>query len=205
VGRGLCEGRVRDSPIRGVGNRRGRDSEFRDSRTISSPKSSLALGLCEICRLSKCLRSSEYTLIPDMKGKILIADDDPEILAALSAALNSEGYDVITATNGREACRYFAERQVDLAILDLKMPVRDGWTAFERLTTTNPLVPIIIITARPDQYPLAVAAGVAAFMEKPLDLPLLMRAMDELLIEPVEQRLSRLAGRRPIARYLSTD
>jgi two-component system, OmpR family, alkaline phosphatase synthesis response regulator PhoP len=140
-----------------------------------------------------------------MKGKILIADDDPEILAALSAALASEGYQVITATNGREACKYFAERQVDLAVLDLKMPVRDGWVAFERLTTTNPLVPIIIITARPDQYPLAVAAGVAAFMEKPLDLPLLMRAMDELLIEPVEQRLSRLAGRRPIARYLSTD
>lgn len=140
-----------------------------------------------------------------MKGKILLADDDPEILAALSAALKSEDYEVITANNGREACEYFMKQHVDLALLDLKMPLRDGWAAFERLTTTNPLVPIIIITARPDQYPLAVAAGVAAFMEKPLDLPLLMRAIDELLVEPVEQRLSRLAGRRPMARYLSSD
>jgi CheY-like chemotaxis protein len=141
----------------------------------------------------------------NMKGKILLADDDPEIVAALSAALSSEGYEVITATNGREACKYFAIHHADLALLDLKMPVRDGWAAFERLTTTNPLVPIIIITARPDQYPLAVAAGVAAFMEKPLDLPLLLRAIDEFLVEPIEQRLSRLTGRRPIARYLSTE
>jgi CheY-like chemotaxis protein len=141
----------------------------------------------------------------DMKGKILLADDDPEILAALSAALRSEGYEVITANNGREACKHFSGQQVDLALLDLKMPVQDGWAAFERLTTANPLLPIIIITARPDQYPLAVAAGVAAFMEKPLDLPLLLRAIDELLVEPLEQRLSRLTGRRPIARYLSTD
>jgi CheY-like chemotaxis protein len=140
-----------------------------------------------------------------MKGNILLADDDPEILASLSAALSSEGYEVITANNGREACNHFAKHQVDLALLDLKMPVRDGWAAFERLTNTNPLVPIIIITARPDQYPLAVAAGVAAFMEKPLDLPLLMRAIDELVVEPVEKRLSRLAGRRPIARYLTPD
>jgi CheY-like chemotaxis protein len=140
-----------------------------------------------------------------MKAKILLADDDPEILAALSAALKSEGYEVIAANNGREACEYFMRHQVDLVLLDLKMPGRDGWAVFERLTTANPLVPIIMITARPDQYPLAVAAGVAAFMEKPLDLPLLMGAIDELLVEPLEHRLSRLAGRRPIARYLSTD
>jgi CheY-like chemotaxis protein len=140
-----------------------------------------------------------------MKGTIILADDDPEILAALSAALRSEDYEVIPANNGREACESFMRQQVDLVLLDLRMPVRDGWAAFERLTTTNPLVPIIIITARPDQYPLAVAAGVAAFMEKPLDLPLLVRAIDELLVEPLEQRLSRLAGRRPISRYLSKD
>lgn len=88
-----------------------------------------------------------------MKGKILLADDDPEILAALSAVLSSEGYEVITAKNGREACEHFREEHVDLAVLDLKMPVRAGWDALERLTTTHPLLQINIITARPDQYP----------------------------------------------------
>jgi CheY-like chemotaxis protein len=88
-----------------------------------------------------------------MKGKILLADDDPEILAGLDSALSSEGCEVVTATNGRETCKCFAEAQVHLAVLDLKMPVRDGWDAFERLTTINPLLLIIIITARPDSVP----------------------------------------------------
>jgi hypothetical protein len=57
----------------------------------------------------------------------------------------------------------------------------------------------------PDQYPFALAAGVAALMEKPLDLPLLLQTIDELLVEPMEARLSRLTGRRPITRYLRAE
>jgi CheY-like chemotaxis protein len=138
-----------------------------------------------------------------MKGKILLADDDPEILVSLSAALNSEGYEVITAANGREACQRFREEHVDLILLDLKMPVRNGWDSFERVTSINPLVQVIVITALPDQYPVAAAAGVAALIEKPLDLPLLTRTIDELRAEPIESRLSRLAGREPVARYFA--
>ena len=85
------------------------------------------------------------------------------------------------------------------------MPVKGGWEAFERLTTIHPLLQVIVITARPDQYPLAAAAGVAALMEKPLDLPLLLRTIDDLLCEPVERRLSRLTGQQPITRYLCID
>jgi CheY-like chemotaxis protein len=139
-----------------------------------------------------------------MKAKILLADDDQEVLAALSAALASEGYNVIVAKNGREAIELFRTGHFDIALLDLSMPVKDGWEAFERLTTIHPLLQVIVITARPDQYPLAVAAGVAALMEKPLDLPLLLQTIDEFLVEPVETRLSRLTGRRPITRYLHT-
>ena len=142
----------------------------------------------------------------DMKRKILLIDDYAEIPAALSAALSSEGYDVITAKNEREACERLREEHVDLAVLDLKMPVRDGWDVFERLKATHPLLQIIVITAaRSNQYPPAIAAGAAAFMEKPLDLPLLLRTIDDLLVEPVEVRLSRLTARRPIARYLRTE
>jgi len=137
-----------------------------------------------------------------MKAQILLADDDEEVLAALSAALASEDYEVILARNGREAIAYFREGHVDIALLDLNMPLKGGWEAFERLTTIHPLLQVIVITARPDQYPLAVAAGVAALMEKPLDLPLLMQTIDELLCEPVERRLSRLTSKQPITRYL---
>jgi CheY-like chemotaxis protein len=140
-----------------------------------------------------------------MKAKILLADDDADVLAALSAALASEGYEVIVARNGREAIECFREAQVDIALLDLSMPVKGGWEAFERLTTIHPLLQVIVITARPDQYALAAAAGVAALMEKPLDLPLLIRTIDELLCEPVEERLSRFTCKRPVTRYLVSE
>jgi CheY-like chemotaxis protein len=140
-----------------------------------------------------------------MKAKILLADDDQEVLAALSAALASEGYGVTVAKNGREAIEHFREGHIDIALLDLSMPIKGGWEAFERLTTIHPLLQVIMITARPDQYPLALAARVAALMEKPLDLRLLIQTMDELLLESVEMRLSRLTGSRPITRYLRTD
>lgn len=139
------------------------------------------------------------------KDVILLADDDEEVLAALHDVLRSEGYEVIVARNGREAIAHFYEGHVDIALLDLNMPVKGGWETFERLTTIHPLLPIIVITARPDQYPLAVAAGVGALMEKPLDLGLLLQAIQDLLSEPMEQRLSRLTGKRPITRYLQTE
>jgi len=115
-----------------------------------------------------------------VKAKILLADDDEEVLAALSAMLASEDYDVVVAKNGREAIEHFQEGRFDIALLDLNMPVKGGWEAFERLTGIHPLLQVIVITARPDQYPLAAAAGVAALMEKPLDLPLLLRTIDEI-------------------------
>jgi CheY-like chemotaxis protein len=140
-----------------------------------------------------------------MNMKILLADDDEEVLAALNNVLRSEGHEVIVAANGREAIERFGKGHFDIALLDLNMPVKGGWDTFERLTTIHPLLPIIVITARPDQYPLAVAAGVGALMEKPLDLPLLLRAIEDLLGEPVEARLSRLSGKPPLTRYLRAD
>ena len=151
----------------------------------------------------KCLTYRMVKMLKDVK--ILLADDDEEVLAALNDVLRSEGYEVIMAKNGRAAIEYFHEGHIDIALLDLNMPIKGGWETFERLTTIHPLLPIIVITARPEQYPLAVAAGVGALMEKPLDLPLLLHTMEELLNEPIEQRLSRLTGKRPITRYLQTQ
>jgi CheY-like chemotaxis protein len=140
-----------------------------------------------------------------MKAKMLLVDDDAEVLAALSAAFASEDYEVVVAKNGREAIERFRKGHFDIALLDLNMPVKDGWEAFERLTTSHPLLQVIVITARPDQYPLAAAAGVAALMEKPLDLPRLLKTIDYLLCEPLEHRLSRIAGKHPITRYLRAE
>jgi CheY-like chemotaxis protein len=138
-----------------------------------------------------------------MKAKVLLVDDDPSVVAALGGVLGSAGYQVIQAFDGHEALPNFqAAGGTDIVLLDLNMPIKAGWDAFERLTATNPLLPIIIITARPGQYALAAAAGAAALMDKPLDIPLLLETMRNLLAEPLKARLARIAGRNPHTLHL---
>ncbi len=141
-----------------------------------------------------------------MKTKVLLVDDDISVIAALSGVLRSEGYDVIQAFDGNAALQNFhTVGGAAIVLLDLNMPVKGGWDTFEQFTAINPLLPIIIITARPDQHPLAAGAGVAALMEKPLDIPLLLETMRNLLAESPETRLARIAGGNPRTRYFEAS
>ena len=90
----------------------------------------------------------------------------------------------------------------DLVLLDLKLPAQNGWEIFERLTADNASLPIIIITARPNQIFPALASGAGALMEKPLDLPKLLRTIRDMLAEPAETRQARIAGQRAEFHYL---
>lgn len=131
-----------------------------------------------------------------MNSKILLVDDDVAVVAALSGVFRSEGYDIIQAFNGQQALEYFREVSgAALVLLDLNMPVKGGWATFERLIAINPLLPIIVITACPDQAAHAEAAGVDALMEKPLDIPLLLETVRALLAETSEARHSRTSQR----------
>lgn len=130
-----------------------------------------------------------------MKEKILLVDDDPAIRQLLTRLLTEEGYVVISAANGVEAVERADSTKFDLALLDLNMPVMDGWETFEKITTKNPLLPFIVITARPNQLFPAVASGTGALMEKPLDMPKLFNTIRALLNEPAKVRLARMVGR----------
>jgi two-component system response regulator MprA len=134
--------------------------------------------------------------------RVLLVDDDRSVREALGTLLELEGFDVIRAVDGQEAVNQFRAQGADLALLDLSMPVKGGWDTFESLTTIAPFLPVVVITARPDAYPMARAAGVAALMQKPLDIPQLLDTLRELLAEPSRDRLSRIAGRQPQTRYL---
>ncbi|HEV2211171.1 MAG TPA: response regulator [Verrucomicrobiae bacterium] len=129
-----------------------------------------------------------------MNKKIMVLDDDEQIRKSLLKLLRVEGYEVILAEEGVEALDKLERQGVDLLLLDLNLPNKSGWDVFERVTSTNPLLPIIIITGREKQSELAVAAGVGALMQKPLDVPLLLKTIAELLIESPQQRLKRLVG-----------
>ena len=137
-----------------------------------------------------------------MKPRLLLVDDDPSVREMIGRVLAEAGYIVLLAANGQEALDFAAATEVDLVLLDLNMPVKNGWDTFERLTTANPLLPIIIITARPNQLFPALASGVGALMEKPLDFPTLLETIRTLLAEPAERRLDRIAGKAAEFHYI---
>lgn len=129
------------------------------------------------------------------KEKILLVDDEPAIRRILTRLLTGEGYNVLPATDGAEALEFVSHAEFDLVLLDLNMPGLDGWDTFEQLTSKHPLLPVIVITARPNQRFTALAAGIGALMEKPLDFQKLFQTIRGLLDEPEDVRIARLAGR----------
>jgi CheY-like chemotaxis protein len=127
--------------------------------------------------------------------RILVVDDDASVREMLARVLIGEGYSVWTAANGDDALAIAAAAKPELVLLDLNLPEKSGWDAFERLTAANPYLIVIIVTARSDQLFTASASGVAALLEKPLDFPDLLQTIRRFLSEPAEERLARMAGR----------
>src|SRR5438132_7990850 len=101
-----------------------------------------------------------------MKKRILLADDDAAVSEMLGRVLESEQYDVVAAKTGRAAAMKFLADPPDLVLLDLNMPDTDGWEAFDMMNIAHPLVPIIVITAKPQQYEDAAALGGDGVVEK---------------------------------------
>jgi CheY-like chemotaxis protein len=127
-------------------------------------------------------------------NRILLVDDDCGVRDSISEVLRDEGYFVTPAENGRQAVELAGRMRFDLALLDLNMPVMDGWDTFERLVAGHPTISIIIITARSNQLFMALNAGAGALLEKPMEIPVLLRTVKKLLIESAGQRIARRAG-----------
>ena len=130
----------------------------------------------------------------DIKKRILVVDDDPQIRQSLQKVLCAEGYEVVLAAYGREGIEKFEREQIDLLLLDLGLTGISGWDVFGTVSSLNPFVPIIIITGRNEQLDLAVLSGVGALIEKPLDVPKMFQTITKLLAESPEEHLKRLVG-----------
>ena len=129
--------------------------------------------------------------------KVLVADDDESVRESLRKLLHGEGYQVIAVANGAEAVETFRQEvnQIDLLLVDLNMPLKNGWATLDRLIEVNPSLPVLIVTGQPNQSEMAEAAGVSALVEKPIDVPALLQLIHTLLAGAVESR-GRRAGRR---------
>lgn len=132
------------------------------------------------------------------RGTILLIDEDAGVRDSLSYALDSENFETLSMEGGESAVGKISEGGIDVVLLDLSSSVSTGWKTFEQITAVSPFLPIIVTTARPDQYGAAATAGATAIMEKPLCVSALVKLIGTLLSEPVEQRVRRILTHRLI-------
>ena len=117
----------------------------------------------------------------EKKSRILIADDEKDIRDILVILLKGEGFDVITAENGREAAE-LADETVDLYILDVNMPVKDGFSAAAEIREKY-YAPMIFLTAYSGESDkvMGFSAGADDYIVKPFsNIELLMRVKAQL-------------------------
>ena len=122
----------------------------------------------------------------DDPKRILLVDDDPDVLSSIELALKGKGYDVLLAHDGAEGLARAERDSPDLIILDVVMPRRSGFAVLDRLRQKRNRSPrIILLTANsePRHREFAESHGADAFLNKPFDVP-------ELLDE-VEVQLAR--------------
>ena len=115
-----------------------------------------------------------------MDKKILVVEDEEGLRLLYQEELESEGYQVITAQNGREAIQKLEERP-DLIVLDIVMPVMDGMEALGRILGTERKIPIILNTSYPGYREDFMSWAADAYVTKSMDLTELKTKIKELL------------------------
>ncbi|HET6149434.1 MAG TPA: sigma-54 dependent transcriptional regulator [Polyangia bacterium] len=105
-------------------------------------------------------------------GRILIAEDDEMTLDLLASVLRREGYDIVTAPDGREALDRLQEGNFDLVLSDIQMSRVSGLEILETVTRQLPEIPVVLITAyaEPGRAMDAIASGAADYLSKPVDV-----------------------------------
>ncbi len=109
--------------------------------------------------------------MPERAARILLVDDEPPIQTLLSYPLRKDGYEVMTAADGREALERFEESPPDLVILDVMMPKMDGLEVCRRLRARS-AVPIIMLTAKSEERDkvLGLELGADDYITKPFSM-----------------------------------
>jgi two-component system chemotaxis response regulator CheY len=104
---------------------------------------------------------------------VLVVDDDPDILEALSEILEAEGFEIRRARNGKEALERLEPEPPHLILLDLMMPVMDGWEFAQRMRQRPPAIariPVIVLSADRNVGSKAAELGAVGHLAKPFEL-----------------------------------
>lgn len=124
----------------------------------------------------------------DAKKRILVADDDPDLLDLLKMDLSYQGYEVLAAANGKDALQVALNETLDLVLLDVMMPYIDGYhVAYEITNKLGAKAPkIMIMTSRDTvkEKGIALMSGAAEVMQKPFEMAKLHDRVTALLNKP---------------------
>jgi two-component system, OmpR family, alkaline phosphatase synthesis response regulator PhoP len=120
-----------------------------------------------------------------MSDKILVVDDEKDILRIVAFSLQKWGYEAITASNGQDGLNKITAEKPDLILLDASMPVMGGFEMLEQIRT-NPDwkdIPVIMLTSHSDQKSIncAAAFGIVEYITKPFDPMELREKIDKAL------------------------
>jgi two-component system KDP operon response regulator KdpE len=130
-------------------------------------------------------------------ARVLVVDDDPQILRAVRTSLGAHGFEVSTAGNGETAVDMLAKEPVDVVLLDLGLPGIDGLEVIERVRTWSD-VPIIVLSVRDTQQEKAGAldAGADDYITKPFGMQELLARM-----RAVRRRVEPAVAAEPVLRF----
>lgn len=105
-----------------------------------------------------------------IETKVLVVDDDSNIVDLIELYLQKEGYKVFKAFNGNEALKTFKEKQIDIIVLDVMMPVMDGYDVLKEIRKSSQ-VPVLMLTAKGETFDrvLGLELGADDYMVKPFE------------------------------------
>ena len=116
------------------------------------------------------------------KKKVLLVDDEEKVLKFTELKLKLSGYEVITALNGKDALKLVQSEKPDIMLLDILMPVMDGFEALSKLRAFSD-IPVIVLTAKTGVYEQAKQMGANDFLLKPFNPDDLVSKIHDLLNE----------------------
>lgn len=123
-----------------------------------------------------------------MAKKIMIVDDEPDVVDLVKLVLKSEGYDVVTAGSGKEALEKIGKEMPDLVLLDIMMPGMDGWEVHQKIKS-NPKtqgIPVAMLTAKSQSIDKMIGLHVVQvddYITKPFGRSELLERVKKILAE----------------------
>ena len=118
-----------------------------------------------------------------MKATILLAEDDSTLSFVIKDNLQEAGYDVTTCINGETAWQQFQKKDFDICLLDVNMPIRDGYSLAKRIRQSSDIVPIIFLTAKglEEDKLKGFSAGADDYITKPFSMQELIMRIEVFL------------------------